>query len=156
MPPKLKGKIYTTVVRPALTYGSKCWTMYEKFGRDLTTAEMKMCRMSLGVTKLDHIKSEHIRGTLHIKEAIVDKINNERHEWFAKVHSHDETNVARKILSLDIPKVHKTGRPKNSWAGQMRQRQQRFGLSQEEKEKIANARPITRSMRLRLANNLNE
>ena len=46
MPPKLKGKIYTTVVRPALTYGSKCWTMYDKFSRDLTTEEMKMCRMS--------------------------------------------------------------------------------------------------------------
>ena len=30
--------------------------MYEeKFGRDLTTAEMKMCRMSLGITGLDHI-----------------------------------------------------------------------------------------------------
>src|SRR6201989_873331 len=155
MPPKLKGKIYTTVVRPALTYGSKCWTMYEKFGRDLTTAEMKMCRMSLGVTKLDHIKSQHIRGTLNIKESIVEKVKNERNDWFAKVHSHDETNVARKTLSLDIPEVSKRGRPKNSWAGQMRQRQQRFGLTQEEKEKIASARPVIRSMGMHLANNLN-
>ncbi|KAG4072377.1 hypothetical protein HA402_004309 [Bradysia odoriphaga] len=96
MPPKLKGKKYTTVVRPALTDGSKCWTMYEKFGRDLTTAEMKMYRMSLGVTKLDHIKSEHVRGTLHIKEAIVAKVKNERNDWFAKVHSQDESSVARK------------------------------------------------------------
>ncbi len=38
MLPKLKGKIYTTAVRPVHTYGSKCWTMYEKFGKDLTTA----------------------------------------------------------------------------------------------------------------------
>src|SRR5687768_7719096 len=76
MPPKLKGKIYTTVVRPALIYGSKCWTMYENFGRGLTTVEMKMCRMSLGVTKLDRIIStyQHIRGTLNIKETIVDKV----------------------------------------------------------------------------------
>lgn len=147
MPPKLKGKIYTTVVRPALTYGSKSWTMYEKFGRDLTTAEMKMCRMSLGVTKLDHIKSQHIRGTLNIKETIVDKVKNERNDWFAKVYSH-ENNVARKVLSIDIPQVRKRGRPKNSWAGQMRLQQQRFGLTQEEKNIIANARPVTRSMRM--------
>jgi uncharacterized protein YllA (UPF0747 family) len=146
LPPKLKGKIYTTVVRPALTYGSKYWTMYEKYGRDLTTAEMKMCRMSLGVTKLDHIKSQHIRGSLHIKEAIVDKVKNERNDWFAKVYSQDESNVARKTLSIDIPQVHKRGRPKLSWAGQMRQRQQRFGLTQQEKNEIANARPVTRSM----------
>ena len=81
MSPKLEGKIYTTVYNGALTCGSKCWTMYEKYGRDLTTAEMKMCRMSLGVTKLDCIKSQHIRGSLHIKEAIVDKVNNERNDW---------------------------------------------------------------------------
>ena len=30
MPLKLKGKLYTTVVRPALTYSSECWTRYEK------------------------------------------------------------------------------------------------------------------------------
>ena len=146
MPPKLKGKIYTTVVRPALTYGSKCWTMYEKFGRDLTTAEMKMCRMSLGVTKLDHIKSKHIRGTLNIKEAIVDKIENERNGWFAKIHSHNESNVARKALSIDVPQVRKRGRPKNSWAGQMRQRQHRYGLTHEERNEILNRRPVTRLM----------
>lgn len=148
MPPKLKGKIYTTVVRPALTYGSKCWTMYDKFGRDLTTAEMKMCRMSLGVTKLDHIRSEHIRGTLHIKEAIIDRVKNERDDWFAKIHSQEESNVARKTLSMDIPQARKRGRPKNSWAGQMRQQQQRFGLTQGERNEIANARPVTRSMRM--------
>lgn len=42
MPPNLKGKICTTMVRPALTYDSKCWTMYEEFGRELTTAETRM------------------------------------------------------------------------------------------------------------------
>ena len=47
---------------------------------------------------------------------------------------------------MDIPQVRKRGRPKNSWAGQMRQQQQRYGLTQEEKNKIANARPVTRSM----------
>src|SRR5687768_4103059 len=120
--------------------------MYGKFGRDLTTAEMKMCRMSLGVAKLDHIRSQHIRGTLNIKETIVDKVKNGRNDWFAKIHSHDENNVARKVLSMDIPQVRKWGRPKHSWAGQMRQRQQRFGLTQQEKDEIANAGPLTRSM----------
>ena len=82
---------------------------------------MKMCRMSLGVKKLYHIKSQHIRGTLHIKEAIVEEVKNERNDWFAKVHSQDESNIARKTLSIDIPQALKRGRPKHSWAGQMRQ-----------------------------------
>ena len=122
--------------------------MYEKFGRDLTTAEMKMCRMSLGVTKLDHIRSERIRGSLNIKDTIVDKVNNERNGWFARVHCNDENNVARKTLSIDIPAVRRRGRPKHSWANQMRQQQQRYGLTEEEREEVANMRPVTRSMRM--------
>ncbi len=101
--------------------------------------------MSLSVTKLDHIKSQHIRGTLHITEAIVEKVKSERNDWFAKVYSQYESNIVRKTLSVDIPQMRKTkwGRPKNSWTGQMRQRQQRYGLTQQERTEIANARPVT-------------
>ena len=70
---------------------------------------------------------------------------NERNDWVAKVRS-NEKNIARKALSVDIPRVRKGGRPKNSWAGQMRQQQQLFGLTDEEKSRIASSRPVTRSM----------
>ena len=142
MPPKLKGKIYTTVVRPALTYGSKCWTMYERYERQLTTNEMKMCRMSLGVTKRDHIKSKHIRATLHVKETIVDKVNNERHDWFTKVNSYSENNVAKKML---LKSVSPSNKRKHSWERQI-SKHGHYGLSQERKAKLASSRPVTRSM----------
>lgn len=47
--------------------------MYDKLGRDLTVAEMKICRKSFSVTVLDHIQSQIIRGSLQKKEAFVDK-----------------------------------------------------------------------------------
>ena len=56
MPRKLKGKLYKTVVRPALMYASECWTMYKAYESKICAAEMKMLRMSAGVTKMDHIK----------------------------------------------------------------------------------------------------
>lgn len=37
------------------------------------------------VTKLDHIESEHGRGTLHIKETIVNKDKNERNDGYPPV-----------------------------------------------------------------------
>lgn len=41
----------------------------KEIGRDLTIGEVKMWRMSLGVTKLDHMKSDQrIRYTFSIKE----------------------------------------------------------------------------------------
>lgn len=147
MPPKLKGRVYTTVVRPALTYGAKCWTMYEQFNRDLTSTEMKMCRMSLGVTKLDHIRSERIRGSLQIKDSIVDKLKRERNEWFEKIHTQDPTNVARTIIELDVPPVKKRGKPKNTFCRQMNEQRTKYGLTQQEKEERLRTRMTLRSMR---------
>lgn len=64
MPLKLKGKLHTTVVRPALLYGSPSWTMYKTYENRLTATEMKMLRMSAGVTKLDRIRSTMLKSQL--------------------------------------------------------------------------------------------
>ena len=42
IPFKLKGKFYTTVIRPALTYGTQCWTMYESYKNKMTAFETKL------------------------------------------------------------------------------------------------------------------
>ncbi|EPB67324.1 hypothetical protein ANCCEY_13583, partial [Ancylostoma ceylanicum] len=40
----LKGKVYRTIVRPALLYGSECWPVSKTHERMLNTAEMRMLR----------------------------------------------------------------------------------------------------------------
>ena len=97
MPPKLKGKLYTAVVRPALTYGSQCWTMYRTYESKLTAAEMKMLRMTAGVTKLDRIRSKKIRGSLHIKNTILDKIQHDRLNWYCHVQRRNPENPVQKF-----------------------------------------------------------
>lgn len=64
MPPKLK--IYTTVRWYDLHIA-------QKIGGHLSTAEMKIYRMS----KFDQIKNQHIRRTLNIHVTVVDLVNNE-------------------------------------------------------------------------------
>lgn len=66
----------------AFTYGSKCWSMYETFGRYLTRA----CPLA---TQDHYLK--YVRGTLHIKEVIVDKVKNVRND--EKVQAQSESNV---------------------------------------------------------------
>lgn len=77
--------MYTTAIRPSLTYGAKCWNMYREYERKLTTTEMKILRMSAGVTKKDCIRSERLRALLKVKESIVEKVTRERQEWFKKI-----------------------------------------------------------------------
>ena len=39
---KLKNKLYKTVVRPAMVYGSECWALRKQEEQRLHTTEMKM------------------------------------------------------------------------------------------------------------------
>lgn len=149
MPLKLKGKLYTQTVRPALSYGSQCWTMLKKHEGKMTATENKMLRMTAGVTKLDMIKSSHIRGSLHVKTSIVDKMEQDRIRWYCHVQRREETNPVKKAIDRDIqrnPMVNtRRGRPKSTWIRQMYEKQHQLGLSNEQIQDRRVCRYILRS-----------
>ena len=58
---KIKGKVYRTVVRPALMYGAEKWALKAQENK-LEVTEMRTLRWMCGVTKLDKIRNERIRG----------------------------------------------------------------------------------------------
>ena len=147
MPPKLKGKLYTTVVRPALSYGSPAWTMYKTYENKLTATEMKMLRMTAGVTKLDRIKSTRIRGSLGVKEPIVEKIHQHRVSWYGHVKRRTPENPVKHAMATNIPAEKRTkGRPKSTWMKQMNDKQNQLGLSEDTIQDRAAFRRVTRSM----------
>ncbi|VDO69260.1 unnamed protein product [Heligmosomoides polygyrus] len=53
----LKGKLYRTVVRPALLYGSECWALGKEQERQLHAAEMRMLRWACGWTRRDGVRT---------------------------------------------------------------------------------------------------
>ena len=55
-----------TVVRPALMYGAETWVLKKAQENKLEVAEMRMLRWMCGVTKLDKIRNERIRGTMKV------------------------------------------------------------------------------------------
>ena len=65
---KVKGKVYKTVVRPAMLYGAETWSVKKAQEKKLDVAEMRMLRWMSGVTKLDRIRNERIRGTTKVVE----------------------------------------------------------------------------------------
>ena len=44
MPVELKDKVFKTIIRPAMTYGSECWAVKKKDENKLNSAEMRMLR----------------------------------------------------------------------------------------------------------------
>ena len=67
MPVELKDRVFKTIIRPAMTYGSECWAVMQKGENKLNSAEMRMLRCARGKTMLDHIRNEDIRTEAHVK-----------------------------------------------------------------------------------------
>ena len=63
VPIQLNSKLYKTVVRPAMVYGSECWTLRKQEEQRLHTTDMKMLRWSQGKTREDRIKNETVVDT---------------------------------------------------------------------------------------------
>jgi len=49
MPTGVKGKVYRTLVRPVLIYGSEAWTLRRREEERLEGTEMRMLRWILGL-----------------------------------------------------------------------------------------------------------
>ncbi|KAK3548364.1 hypothetical protein QTP70_011388 [Hemibagrus guttatus] len=98
---RIKGKVYRTVVRPAMLYGLETVSLRKRQESELEVAELKMLRFSLGVTRLDRIRNEYIRGTAHVGR-LGDKVREARLRWFGHVQRRDRVATANH-LSPPIP-----------------------------------------------------
>ena len=65
---KLKGRVYKTVVRPAMAYCSERWPMKSSLEEKMNIAEMRMLRWMTGITRTDRIRNEYVRGTTKFTE----------------------------------------------------------------------------------------
>ena len=78
---RFNGKVYKTVVRPAMVYGVETQAVKKAQAKKLDAAEMRMLRWMSGVTKLDRIANERIRGTTKVGE-ISKKVQESRLKWY--------------------------------------------------------------------------
>lgn len=87
---KIKGRVYKTVVEQAMLYEAENVACEKSAGEKLNVAKMKMLRWMCGVTKMDKIRNEIIRGTTKVEE-ISKKTQERRLQWFARVKRREET-----------------------------------------------------------------
>ncbi|KAK2922282.1 hypothetical protein Q8A73_001767 [Channa argus] len=64
---RMKGKMFKMVVRPEMLFGLETVALKKRQEAELEVAELKMLRFSLGVTRMDRIRNEDIRGTAHVR-----------------------------------------------------------------------------------------
>ena len=96
-----EGDVYITVVRPALIYGAETWVLKKAQEKKLEVAEMRMLRWMCGVTKLDKIRNERIRGTTKVRE-ITNKVQERRLKWYVHVMRREEHYVGRRAMVMKV------------------------------------------------------
>ena len=67
LPARVKGKVHSTVMRPAMVYGLETVAVTKKQVKEMKVAEMKMLRFAVGMTKKDKIRNEYIRSTVKVE-----------------------------------------------------------------------------------------
>ena len=67
LPARVKGKVYSSVLRRAMVYGLETVAVTKKQVEEMEVAEMKMLRFAMGVTRKDKIRNEHIRSTVKVE-----------------------------------------------------------------------------------------
>ena len=67
LPATVKGKVYDSVVRPAMVYGLETVAVTKKQVKEIKIAEIKMLRFAMRVMKKDKIRNEYIRSTIKVK-----------------------------------------------------------------------------------------
>ena len=67
LPARVKGKVYSSVVRPKMVYGLETVAVTKKQVEEMEFAEMKILRFATRVTRKNKIRNEYIRGTVKVE-----------------------------------------------------------------------------------------
>ena len=102
VPARVKGKVYRVAVRPAMLYGLETVALTKRQEAEMEVSELKMLRFSLGVTRMDKIRNEYIRGTARVGR-FGEKTREARLRWYVHVLRKDDGYLGRWMLRMELP-----------------------------------------------------
>ena len=133
VPARVKGKVYKAAVRPAMLYGLKTVALTKRQEAEMEVAELKMLRFSLGVTRMDKISNEYIRGTAQMGR-FEEKTREARLRWYGHVWRKDDWYIGRRLLMMELPGKRKRGRPKRRFMDVMKEDMAEVDVTEEDTE----------------------
>ena len=89
----------------------KTITLAKRQETELEGAELKMLRFSLGLTRMDRIRNEHIRCTASVR-SFGDKVREARLRLIRHVRWRDTEYLGRRMLKMEQPGRRQRGRSK--------------------------------------------
>ena len=106
-------------------------------------AELKMLRFSLGVTRMDKIRNEYIRGTAQVGR-FGEKTREAGLRRYGHVRRKDDGYIGRRRLRMELPGKRKWGRPKRRFMDVVKEDMAEVEVTEEDTEDRNNWRWIIR------------
>ena len=98
---KIKGKVYTTVLSPALMVRAETWALKKAQENKLEVAEMRILRWMCGGTKPDKIRNESIGGTTKVCE-VKKEVQERSLKWYGYVMRREKQYVGRRAMKMKV------------------------------------------------------
>ena len=115
----LKLKIYTTLIRPAVTYGCQTWTLTSRNEQQLRIFERKILRKIFGPVQDENgiwrIRKNHDLNEVTGNADIVRFIESRRMAWLEHVMRMDGGRMHRRIIEWKPMGRRIRGRPRKRW-----------------------------------------
>ena len=141
VPARMKWKVYRGAVRPAMLYGLETVALTKRQEAEMEVAELKMLRFSLGVTRMDKIRNEYIRGIAQVGR-FGEKTREARLRWYGHVGllRKDDGYIGRRMLRMELPGKRKWGRPKRRFMDVVKEDMAEAEVTEEDSEDRRNWR----------------
>ena len=109
LPARVKGKVYSSAVKPAMVYGLETMVVTNKQVEEMEVdAEMKILKFAMGVIRKDKIRNEYIRSTVKV-ERLGMKMREGRLSWYGHDMRRDQEYVQRRVMETELPRKRKGG-----------------------------------------------
>ncbi len=103
-----KRRLYEGAVVPAALYGTETWNMGAAERRKLNVMEMRCLRSMCGVTRMDRVRNEEVRGRTEVVKELAERAEQEVLLWLGHVERMEE----KKLTRSDVRDVRPRGRPR--------------------------------------------
>jgi hypothetical protein len=111
VPLKLKGKFYSTVIRPAMLYGAECWPTKMRHVQQLSVAEMRMIQRIYGHIRRDRVRNDDIRERLGVAP-VEEKLMQHCLRWFGHIQRMPtEAPIYNRVIRRTYNEKSGRGRP---------------------------------------------
>lgn len=110
-----KHRIYNTIVKSIITYGSEVWPLKERTLKTLEATEMDFWRRAAGRSRIERITNTRIREIMNVDHTIVDDIRDKQLIWFGHVQRMPQSRLPKQVLEWRPGGKRKQGRPRKSW-----------------------------------------